>query len=269
MVRSLWQRIEDTDVRPGTLVFWWLYQAGIIVKTPGGTKIAIDPYLSNAVMRSYQISRAVPAPLNASETVVDALLASHSHDDHLDPDSITTFLGHSSVRFIGPPMAVEKVLSAGIPAQQVTSVARGDIVEVGDLTVRAVYARHLFGGEPTPDAVGFILQSDGLTIYHSGDTEYDSQIVADTRGVTASLISINGTTGNMNAYEAALLAYLQGTRLAVPFHYGLWNDDDYGEGATLDPHIFVDTYDHLGGQGRAIVLEASKPVVVGEDGYVV
>jgi len=28
----------------------------------------------------------------------------------------------------------------------------------------------------------------------------------------------------MNVHEAAMLAWLQGARLAVPFHYGLWRD---------------------------------------------
>ena len=76
--------------------------------------------------------------------------------------------------------------------------------------MRAVHARHLFGLEPTPDAVGFVLAVDGVSLYHSGDTEYDSEIISDTKGVTASFISINGTTGNMNAHEAAMMAWLQG-----------------------------------------------------------
>ena len=93
----------------------------------------------------------------------------------------------------------------------------------------------MFGLEPTPDAVGYVLSCGDVSVYHSGDTEYDSEIIADTRGVGTSLVCINGTTGNMNVHEAALLAWLQGARLAVPFHYGLWRDADYGEGATLDP----------------------------------
>ena len=32
-----------------------------------------------------------------------------------------------------------------------------------------------------------------------------------------------------------MLAWLQGASLSMPFHYGVWRDADYGEGATLDP----------------------------------
>lgn len=263
---ELWQEIDEAEVDRGTLALWWLYQAGIVLKSPGGTILAVDPYLSDSVTRSYNLPRGVPAPLHAADADVDALLATHSHEDHLDPDSIEGFLRHERTRFIGPPMAVEKVLASGVPGSRTTAVARGDEIQVGDIGIRAVHARHLFGLEPTPDAVGFVLSCDGVSVYHSGDTEYDSDIVADTRGVGTSLICINGTTGNMNVHEAAMLAWQQGAKLAIPFHYGLWRDADYGDGATLDPRQFADTYRRLDPAGRVHVLEPSARLVVAAGG---
>ena len=70
----------------------------------------------------------------------------------------------------------------------------------------------------------------------------------------------------MNAHEAAMLAWLQGSRLAVPFHYGLWRDEDYGEGATLDPQLFVATYKRLNPEGRTLVLEPAAGVVLDRNG---
>jgi L-ascorbate 6-phosphate lactonase len=265
---ELWQEIQRATVQPGTLALWWLYQSGVLLKTSGGTVVVIDPYLSDAVLQTYRLPRHVPAPLDPLEVEADALLATHSHADHLDPGSINAFLDHKSTRFIGPPMATENVLAAGVDRARTTSVGRGDVVEIGDLTVRAVQARHLFGLEPTPDAVGYVLEADGVTIYHSGDTEYDSEIVSDTQGVTASFISINGTTGNMNAHEAAMLAWLQGAKLAVPFHYGLWRDADYGEGATLDPELFVNTYHRLHPGGHTHVLRPATAVLIDRNGLV-
>jgi L-ascorbate 6-phosphate lactonase len=122
----------------------------------------------------------------------------------------------------------------------------------------------MFDAEPTPDAVGYLITVGGVRLYHAGDTEYDARILADTRGrVDVSLVCINGTTGNMNAHEAALLAWQQGAALAVPMHYGLWRDADYGAGATLDPQLFADTYRRLAPEGRVHVLTPGELVLVG------
>ncbi len=168
---ELWQEIDRYTVRPGTVVLWWLYQAGVVCKTPAGVVAVIDPYLSDAVTRSYGSRRNVPPPLDPGQVRADALLASHSHEDHLDPDSITAFMSHEQARFIGPPMAADKVLAAGVPADRSTAVRRGDVIQIRDLTVRVVHARHLFAPEPTPDAVGYVLECGDVSVHHSGDTE--------------------------------------------------------------------------------------------------
>jgi L-ascorbate 6-phosphate lactonase len=140
---QLWQEIAETEVAEGTLAFWWLYQAGIMLKSPGGTIIAVDPYLSESVMRSYQLPRGVPAPLNPADADLDALLATHSHEDHLDPDSIEDFLRPGPSRFVGPPMAADKVQAAGVDQARITPVGRGDEVKIGDISVRASRCRRL------------------------------------------------------------------------------------------------------------------------------
>jgi L-ascorbate metabolism protein UlaG (beta-lactamase superfamily) len=40
---ELWQEIDRYAVRPGTVVLWWLYQAGVVCKTPAGVVAIIDP----------------------------------------------------------------------------------------------------------------------------------------------------------------------------------------------------------------------------------
>ena len=60
---ELWGEVKSADVAKGTVALWWLYQSGIILKTPGGTIVVVDPYLSDAVLQTYKLPRNVPAPL--------------------------------------------------------------------------------------------------------------------------------------------------------------------------------------------------------------
>jgi L-ascorbate 6-phosphate lactonase len=264
----VWQEIGEYEVSSGTAVIWWLYQAGIVVKSPGGIVLAIDPYLSDALLELYNVPRSVPAPLDPAGVELDAVLASHSHPDHLDPGSISAFASHAQTRFIGPPMVADAVVEAGVDRDRTVALRRGDVTRVGDVSVRAVCARHPFAPLPAPDAIGFLLEVGEASIYHSGDTEYDSDIVGDVDEPSAAFIVMNGTGGNMNAHEAALLAWRLRAKTAIPFHYGLWHDEGYGPGATLDPGTFVETYARLAPGARALVLEPVRAVVIGAEGVV-
>lgn len=258
---SLWPTIRADVVPPGTVGIWWLYQAGFVIKSPGATMIAIDPYLSESVQSSYGISRAVPTPLTAQEAEFDAVLATHPHDDHLDPDCVTAFAAHERTAFVGPPSAAKIARGGGFPGSRTHALRRGDTVEIGDVTIEAVMARHMFEPEPTPDAIGYLITAGGCRVYHSGDTEYDARIVDDTEDrVDIALICMNGTAGNMDVDEAAMLAWRQRPRLAVPMHFGLWGDEDYGPGATLDPARFVDVYHRLAPGADVTIPRIGEPI---------
>ena len=260
---TLWRTIRETAVPTGQAGLWWLYQAGFAVKSPQGIVLLVDPYLSDAVLRSYGQPRAVPAQLDPSESDPDLVLATHPHEDHLDPDSVAMFGGHPTTRIAGPASVVAAAVRLGVGVDRTVEIQAGEPFKIGDVRIESVFARHMFDAEPTPDAVGYLITVGGVRLYHAGDTEYDARILADTRGrVDVSLVCINGTTGNMNAHEAALLAWQQGAELAVPMHYGLWRDADYGAGATLDPQLFVDTYHRLAPDRRTHVLVPGELVLV-------
>jgi len=114
---------------------------------------------------------------------------------------------HPGTRIGGPRSVVAAATRLGVEPDRTVEIRAGEPVEVGDIRIESVFARHMFDAEPTPDAVGYLITVGGLRLYHAGDTEYDARIPAETRGrVDVSLVCVNGTTGNMNAHEAALLA---------------------------------------------------------------
>ena len=58
--------------------------------------------------------------------------------------------------------------------QNVVALARGEAIEVGDLTVRAVFADHPLAG----DVVGFVVLGSE-TCYFGGDSRFSPGLVAD------------------------------------------------------------------------------------------
>ena len=261
---SLSDIIAETNVRQGSVMAWWLGGTGFVFKTPTGTQIYIDPYLTNCVSQIFGVERGFPAPIHPAEARPDLVITTHWHEDHLDPEGIPLIAKHSEAKFLAPPSCVSRMLGWGVPRSRVTGISQGQSHTFKDVKITAVPARHIASipGWETDDAIGLLLEFDGLRIYHSGDTEYDLRLRAlayDKQApIDAALLVINGAGGNMNAHEAALLAWQLGAKTIVPMHHILWKDFTGGEQATLDPQLLVDTYQRLGGAGTV------RPLVVGE-----
>lgn len=262
---SLKDELAQTQVRPGTVAAWWLGGTGFIFKTPAGTQIYIDPYLSNSVAPIFGQERGFPAPIALEDVRPDLVIATHFHEDHLDPGGLPIIARVSDALFMCPPTSLSRLVGWGVSPKRVLSLERGQSREFRDVKINAVYARHLANvpGWETPDAIGVIFDFDGLRVYHSGDTEYDVKLRALMHDhIDVAMLVINGTGGNMNAHEAALLAWTLDVRLAIPMHHILWKDPAPNPEATLDPALFEQTYHKLGGTGQIRSLQVGERIML-------
>jgi L-ascorbate 6-phosphate lactonase len=254
---KLADQIAAKSVQAGRVSGWWLGGSGFVFKTPAGTVIYIDPYLSDAVKDIFGTSRAFPPPISAEDVRADVIVSTHWHEDHLDPGSIPVIARHNpETRFIMPPSASAHALSWGLNRNRVLKIRHGERLAEKDAIIEATPARHDAGipGWEVPDAMGVLLQVGDVTIYHCGDTEYDVRLRRlKNRKPNAALLCINGGGGNMDAHEAALLAWHLGAAVVIPIHHHLWAANSGTEEETLDPTLFTETYSRLGGKGKAIV----------------
>lgn len=254
--RSLETAITDLRVAPGTAACVWLGQGGYLFKSPGGVTVMVDAYLTDSAEAVWGVRRAIPAPLDPERFAPDLFLATHWHEDHLDPPLVRRYAAEPNVVFGGPASCVERAVIWGWPPERTVVIERGDRHRLGDVQALATFARHDETVAPTPDAVGFLLDLGGVRVWNVADSEYDARLLAMREGrIDAMFVPINGGGGNMNAHEAALLVWQVGPRVAVPMHYGLWDDAGYGPGATLDPGVFRDTLARLGGEIEVRLLE--------------
>ncbi len=259
---ALLQRIAEKVVAGNSVSAWWLGGSGFVFKTSSGAQVFVDPYLSDIVRELFGQGRAFPAPLDAEDVRPDVVISTHWHEDHLDPGAIPQIARHSpQTQFVMPPSAMARALSWGVPRGRITPIAWGETIEIANTKITAVPARHDAGiaGWEVPDAAGIVLQSGGLKIYHSGDSDYDQRLRAlKHQQIDVAIACINGVTGNMNAHEAALLVWQLGAKVVMPMHHLLWEGNPGGPDATLDPQLFADTYRNLGGRGQVVLPQVGE-----------
>lgn len=244
--------IRNLSVQPGKLGIFWLGGAGFAFKTAGGKIVYVDPYLSDALDVFYSWKRlpGSPIPFAPAEVVADLVLITHAHEDHLDPHAIPDIAAASHAVFAGPTLCVEAMREWEISEERIVELNRGESQIIAGVPVSAVLAHHESpAGAAQPDAVGFVLDLDGVVVYHTGDTLYhpDLQTVKAFKP-DIMLVCINGQYGNMTPEEAARLTKEVEPAVVIPMHWGLVAEN------TADPVDFVAALAEEGSKARPVVI---------------
>lgn len=244
--------IRETPVCPGDVAIFWLGGSGFAFKTAAGKIIFIDPYLSDCLEHFYSWKRLPlsPIPFAPGEVQADVVLVTHAHDDHLDPETIPSMATTTQAIFVGPTNCVTAMRGWGIAAKRVVEINRGETRLIQGVSVSAVFAHHVStAGAQTPDAVGYVLNLDGVVVYHTGDTLYHPDLQAvKARQPQVMLSCINGQYGNMSAEEAARLTQEVEPKVVIPMHWGLVAEN------TADPARFVAALGYMGSRARPVLL---------------
>jgi len=218
---DLARRILSTEVAPGSLAIFWLSQAGFVFKTPKGKIIYTDPYLSDYVERMFGFKRIMATPIEAAEVEADLVVSTHAHGDHLDLDAIPILARNPRIRFVGAPDCIPEYRKLGLPADRAMKIKVGQTLHFDGFALTGVYADH---GEQTPDALGVVLDVEGIVVWQVGDTAYRPEKMQSIFAMRPDIIipPINGAYGNLDGVEAAKLAHDAGARVAIPCHYWMF-----------------------------------------------
>ena len=193
----------------------FLGQSGYILKT-ANTQIIIDPYLSDSVNMVACRPRMLPIPLKPEDINCDAIICTHNHLDHLDPDTVKDI--NDKQFFITTNEGKVELKKFG--KANVAVLNMQESITVGDFRITAVFADH------TVEAFGLIVKAENKTLYFSGDTLYNEKLfeVAEYKP-DITFICINGRLGNMNVKEALLVAKKIGAKINIPNHYDMFDSN--------------------------------------------
>ena len=147
-----------------------------------------------------------------SGPAADIVLVTHEHFDHCSPEDVARVSGDQTV------VVAEKDSAAKLTGD-VRTVAPGDVIEVKGVRIEAVPAYNN-GKKFHPRAngwLGFVLEMDGVRIYHAGDSDFIPEMKEIKTDIA--LLPVSGTYV-MTADEAVKAALAIQPKIAIPMHYG-------------------------------------------------
>ncbi|MBZ0283235.1 MAG: MBL fold metallo-hydrolase [Anaerolineae bacterium] len=252
---ALLDDITAAQPKPGEVCVWWLGQSGYALKT-AHELIYIDLYLSEHLTQKYAATekphiRMTEAPVRGSEiTNASWVFASHKHSDHLDPGTLPDlFTSSPNARLVLSAALVDYAAALGMDRTRLIPTRGDETFQLGTMTIHSVPSAHPtfeYSESSGYPFLGFVIEVDGLCLYHSGDTLAYNGLAERLRLYKPDILflPINGTDArrdalhvppNMNAAEAVALAKAAGSGLVIPHHYNMFtfNTADVNEFTAL------------------------------------
>jgi L-ascorbate metabolism protein UlaG (beta-lactamase superfamily) len=237
---ALLEDIARTADAPAALHTWWLGQSGFLVRLDGEL-LLFDPYLSDSLTAKYagtdkEHIRMSEIPVRPDRlSGIRMVTSTHNHTDHLDAETLRPLMRHNPDLDVVIPEANRSFVADRLDCEPEWSVGldAGQHAQVGPWTVHAVPAAH---DEVDRDEegrchyLGYVVEANGWTVFHSGDTRLYPRQKEALRpfDIDLAFLPINGyrperkVAGNLWGDEAAHLAASCGMEWVVPCHYDMF-----------------------------------------------
>ncbi len=206
-----------------------------------GAKIMIDPYLSDSVEKiNPKNYRRVPVKKELFDIKPDIIIFTHNHLDHYDEETVRYFIKEdSNITVLAPRSVWDEVRKLGGNNNYVLFNRHTSWTGCG-IRFTAVKAEH---SDIAP--IGVIIDDGKRKYYITGDTLYNEEIFNDIpEDIYAVFLPINGVGNNMNMHDAKIFAEKTKARVAVPIHFGMFDELD-PSGFELENKVIPEIYKEI------------------------
>ena len=219
-------RVRAFPVPRDSVAIWTLGQNGFFLKSPEGTVVAIDPYLTDHcitlnALYGLNFDRILPVFVEPEDLFADLVLLTHSHLDHTDPETIRRFTRKNEAQFLAPWQAWRQLPELGVEPRRAGLIHPLETLEFLDLKVTGTFS------VPTDSSdlnhVGFVVEfANRIRFYNSGDTVFHALLghVAQREPHIMS-ICINGGFNNLSPWDAARVVQLIKPHVVIPAHFDM------------------------------------------------
>ncbi|BFH74440.1 metal-dependent hydrolase [Sulfurisphaera javensis] len=202
----------------------WLGHAAVELNL-SGKHIVIDPMIKDNPLS--------PVKLNYFENNLDLIIVTHDHYDHLGDTVELMKINPKAHLFATYDLENYLATQFNISWDRIIPANVGGYVDFNGIKLALTKAVH---SSEHSDPTGVIVNGDGVTIYHAGDTGLfeDMKLIGEIFKPDYVLLPIGGRF-TMDPYQAAIaVEMLKPRKYAIPIHYNTWdlikvNPDDFAK----------------------------------------
>lgn len=232
-----------TDLQSGPYAkptVFWLGHSAVLLKTAAAT-VLFDPALSNyagpfrGMVKAFEGTAVYGA---GDMPVIDALVISHDHYDHLDYETVKR-LQKKVKRVIVPVGVGSHFRKWGYANEMITELNWNDSVRLsGGLTITAMPAHHrsnrTFASRKTLWA-SYVVAVDGYKLYFSGDTGYSPhfKLIGERCGpfdlalLECGQYNAKWPQSHMFPFQTARAALELQASVVIPVHWGKFAESEH------------------------------------------
>jgi L-ascorbate metabolism protein UlaG (beta-lactamase superfamily) len=281
-IAPVFQKISAKDFgSTGDTRLFWLGQGGFMLNVRG-IIFLVDPLLvarpGNPALSETGLELFGPWPLAAEEIPrLDAVLYTHTDDDHLGPETAKLLMELDPV-FIGTPFCKDRLQELGAsPVRCLSGIPQsgapkrgknGNTFDMGGAKIELLPADHpwqlsapdkygpVFG---PADCCGFkITTQDGVFVF-PGDTRLMKHHI-EMRGITILALDVSPDPYHLGLQGAVVLANSLKDALLVPYHYGTFRSGSPAHSG--DPEEVLGSIE--GAERRSRILAPGQPLILRE-----